>query len=570
MTTSQREAPEFIDWTWSQIEPQYRALQEREVTAETIDAFLRDWTVLSDRVSELSARTQLATDVDTADADASKRYHTLVTDTMPKVEEAEHRLGQKLLASNIVPADMEVPIRRLRVDDELFREENLPIQSEERLLAEKYFKITGGRTVEWDGQEIPISQLAPVLEEQDRGRRERAWRLGAQRRLQDRDSIDHVWKKLIRGRHQIASNAGFSDYRAYRWRDLKRFDYTTDDAQEFHRSVERAVIPAVTRIFERRSHKLGLSSIRPWDRNVDVSGLPPLHPYTDAGELEEKVGSIVHRVDPALGEHFDTMRDERLFDLASRKNKAPSAYCTVFNATGRPFIFGNATSVHDDVTMLLHEGGHAFHTFEMLHLPYAHQKSLDAVPIEFAEVGSMAMELLAAPYLTADEGGFYSTEDAARARLGHLQRILTLLCWVSVIDAFQHWAYEDPEAGADADMADSRWQALVGRFVPFVDWTGLELELRNDWRSITNLFGAPFYILEYALAQLGAVGVWANARRDQAEAVRQYRHALSLGGTRSLPDLFAASGIRFAFDEGTIRDAVTLIESTIEELEVDR
>jgi oligoendopeptidase F len=560
-------APDFMTWTWADIEPRYAELQGREVAAENVDGFLRDWTHLSQQVDELGTRLKLETDQNTADEAVAERFRGYVEEIQPKITEAEHRLTEKLLETGLTPAGMDVPLRGMRVEAEIFREENLPLQSEETLLAEEFLKITGNQSVEWEGKEIPLPQLLPVLEEPDRARREQAWRLGASRRLQDRDAISEVWRQLLDLRTRIAANAGFSDYRSYAWKALKRFDYTPEDAYAFHHAVERFLVPVVSRLYEQRRQRLGIGSVRPWDREVDVSGEPPLKPYDSADELEEGVVAMLHHVDPVLAGYMETMRSEGLLDLQSRTNKGPGAYCTNFAATGRPFIFGNAAGIHDDVITLLHEGGHAFHAFEMAHLPYEHQKGWDAVPMEFAEVGSMSMELLAAPYLTRDQGGFYAEHDAARARLAHLESILTLLCWICVVDAFQHWAYEHPEEAADPDTADDAWERIYARFLPFVDWSGLEAERRFDWRRVPHMFIAPFYFLEYAIAQLGAIQVWANARGDQRSAVEQYRHALSLGGTATVPDLFAAAGARFAFDEETLREAAALVESTIEELE---
>lgn len=568
--TEATETPEFMSWTWADIEPRYQALESRELTKETIDSFLREWSEVVEQVEELGARLKVASDINTADEEASARFRAYIEEIDPKVKEAEHRLEEKLLAGGLTPKDMAVPLRNMRVDTELFRQENLPLESEEALLAEEYLKLVGGQTVEWDGKEIPLTMLVPVMEEQDRERRERAWRTGARRRLQDRAAVDEIWGKLLDVRQREARNADFPDYFAYRWREMKRFDYTPNDIKQFHRSVEKVVVPAVSRMFERRRRMLDLESIRPWDRDVDVLGRGPVHPYQTADELATTMSSIFHHVDPALGGYFDQMRQEGLLDLETRKNKAPGGYCITFSAVGRPFIFGNATGIHDDVVLLSHEGGHAFHVFEMQHLPYAHQRGLGSLPIEFAEVASMGMELLASPYLAADQGGFYSREDAARVRLAHLEGVLSILPWIAVVDAFQHWVYEHPEEAADPARCEDEWAQLMRRFMPYIDWSGLEEELRNDWRRIPHLFASPLYFLEYALAQLGAVQVWANARRDQAEAVRQYRHALSLGGTRTLPELYAAAGVRFAFDEETIQNAVTLLESTIDELAAEQ
>lgn len=567
MAGASTEREDFLAWTWDDMEPRYREIEAMPLEADSAPAFLGAWSDLTSRIGEIGARLKLATDQNTADEAIAERYRVFVEEIAPNVEEAEQRLKEKLLASGAVPPGMEVPLRVMRVEAELFREENLPLMTEEKLAAEDYFKISGAQTVEWDGEEIPLVQLTPVFEEQDRNRREMAWRAAATRRLEDRDAVQEVWATLLDVRGRIARNAGFPDYLSYRWRDLRRFDYTPEDAEQFHAAVESIVVPAVSRMYERRRQRLGLPSLRPWDREVDVFGRGPLQPYDTADELEDRTSAIMHRVDAVLGDHFDTMRRSGLLDMESRKNKAPGAYCTIFDAARRPFIFGNASGTHDDVVTLLHEGGHAMHVFETEQLPFLPQRTFDSMPIEFAEVASMGMELLAAPYLTREEGGFYSEEDAARARIQHLEGVLSLFPWTVVVDAFQHWVYRHPEEARDAEAADAAWSDLMQRYMPFVDYSGLERERANDWRRIPHLFGWPLYFLEYALAQLGAIQVWANARKDQATAVSRYRQALSLGATATLPQLFETAGARFAFDGAMLRDVVELVEGTIEDLE---
>lgn len=570
MTAAGTETEDFLAWTWDDMEPRYREIEAMALDADSGAAFLGAWSDLSSRVGEIGSRLKLASDQNTADEEVAERYRVFVEEIAPNAEEAEQRLKEKLLASGAVPSGMEIPLRAMRVDAELYREENLPLMTDEKLAAEEYFKISGAQTVEWDGEEIPLVQLQPVFEEQDRERREKAWRATTARRLHDRQAVQQVWVRLLDAREGMARNADFPDYLSYRWRDLGRFDYTPEDAVQFHASVEKVVVPAVSRMYERRRKRLGLPSMRPWDQTVDSFGRGPLQPYDTAEELEEKTATIMRRVDPVLGDHFDVMRRSGLLDMESRKNKAPGAYCTVFDTVKRPFIFGNASGTHDDVVTLLHEGGHAMHVFEAEHLPFLHERSFDSMPIEFAEVASMGMELLAAPYLTRAEGGFYSEEDAARARVQHLEGVLSIFPFTVAVDAFQHWAYRHPEEARDADAADAVWSDLMQRMLPFVDYTGLERERGNDWRRIPHLFGWPLYFLEYALAQLGAVQVWANARKNQAEAVRRYREALALGATATLPQLFQTAGVRFAFDEPMLRHVVDLVESTIEELETQR
>jgi oligoendopeptidase F len=567
MATTETSKPDFMSWTWQDIEPRFEELEARELGPGDVETLLRDWSDLSSRISELGTRLEVATTQNTADEQASKKFRAFVQEVKPRASEKDQRLKEKLLATGQVPEGMEPAIRLMRQEAELFREENLPLQSEEQILFEDYFKITGAQTVEWDGKEIPILQLQPVYEELDRSRRERAWRSASGRRLQDANAVDEVWRKLLDVRHRISRNAGFSSYRQYRWLALGRFDYSVEDAKQFQDSVEAVVVPAATRLMEKRAQRLGLESVRPWDRFVDPLGRDPLKPYQAMSEFLERVSSIFHKVDERLGGYFDTMRGESLLDLESRKNKAPGGYCTALYAANRPFIFCNCVGSHADVGLLLHEGGHAFHVFQTNSLPYIQQRTIGAIPMEFAEVASTAMELLASPYLAADAGGFYDTSDAARARHDHLEMQIIQWTWIAAIDSFQHWIYEHMDDAADTERLNGVWEKTVARYMPFVDYSGLETELRNDWRRILHLFAAPFYFIEYGLAAIGAVQVWANSLEDQQTAVEKYLHALALGGTRPLPELFSAAGATFAFDEATLGRLMGLMEAQMEELE---
>jgi oligoendopeptidase F len=415
----------------------------------------------------------------------------------------------------------------------------------------------------WEGQELTITQLYPVFQEIDREKRERAWRLSAERQLADRQAIGELWGRMLTLRSRIAKNADLPDYRAYRWSELLRFDYTKEDCYSFHRAIEQVVVPAARALYEKRRQRLGLKSLRPWDLDVDPFSRPPLRPYQTIEELESKTSAIFHQVDPQLGAYFDRMRSEKLLDLDNRKGKAPGAYCTAYEAAEVPFIFANSVGLHDDVQTLLHEGGHAFHVFESVHL--AHQQI--EVPLEFCEVASMGMELLAAPYLTTDRGGFYTADEAARARIETLEFNLRFWPYMAVVDAFQQWVYDNPTKSSDPATCDSQWAELWDRFMIGVDWSGLEDEKVTGWQRKLHIHTVPMYYVEYGLAQLGAVQVWRNALGDQAGAVAAYRRALSLGGTVTLPQMFAAAGAKFAFDEEILGQAVDLIMKTIAELE---
>lgn len=555
---------EFKDWPWTKIEPYYQELQERELNADTQEAWLKDWSHLAELISETYQRLYVAITVDTTDQESEQKYNTFVDKIFPNVQAAEQVLKKKLLASGLQPEGFEIPLRNMRLEADLFRQENLPLLSEEMKLNTEYDKIIGAQTVEWEGQELTILQVQPIFQELDRAKRESAWRLASSRQLVDRQAINALWGKLLAVRTQLAANAGRPDYRAFRWQQMLRFDYTPSDAVRFHEAIEKVVVPAAKRMYEKRRQQLGLETLRPWDLDADTSGKPPLRPFQQVDELKSKVSAMFHRVDPQLGAYFDEMRRDHLLDLENRKGKAPGGYCTSFTRERRPFIFMNAVSTHDDVQTLLHEGGHAFHCFETAHLPYYQQLELG---LEFAEVASMGMELLSAPYLEAKEGGFYSEAEAARARIEHLEGIVRFWPYMAVVDAFQHWVYTHPQQAQDPDQCDAQWGALWDRFMVGVDWSGLEAEKVTGWHRKLHIHQVPFYYIEYGLAQMGAMQVWRNALRDQAEAVAAYRRALSLGGTVTLPELYQTAGARLAFDSGTLQELVDLAEETIARLE---
>lgn len=551
------------NWRWDDFAPHFDELLNRPLSAATVDSWMRDWTHLQNIMGEIFSRARVATTQDTTDEEAEAHLKNLLATIFPAMTQTNNKLQRKLVESGLEPENFELPLRKMQTDIALFREANIPLFQREQALTLEYNKITGAQVVQWEGEEVTLLQLAKVNEDQDRSKREAAYRLGVERWLQDREAVNTLWGQFYALRIEVARNAGFDNYRDFRWQQMKRFDYTPEDCETFHNAIEQVAVPAMLRIREKQRQRLGVDTLRPWDTAVDPDGRPPLRPYENIDEFASKAEAIFRHVDPQLGEYYATMRHENLLDLPNRKNKGPGAYCTRFPLIKRPFVFMNAVNAQGDVRTLLHEVGHAFHGFEVLKLPYADQQSY---PIEFAEVASMAMELLAAPYLTEEFGGYFNTQEAARDRIKHLEKIVQFWPYMAVVDAFQQWVYTSGH-GADPAACDEKWAELWDRFEVGVDYSGLEAHKVTGWHRKQHIHRIPFYYVEYGLAQLGAVLVWANALKDQAGAVAAYRRALALGGTRSLPELFAAAGAKFAFDAETLGQAVELIEQTIANLE---
>ena len=552
---------------WSQFEPVYIELEKTELTKTTISDWLKNWTIIGDVRDELYNRLYVATTVNTVDKNAQDRFDYFMNEIFPKAKAAEQKLKEKLLASGLTIPGFEIPIRNMRAEAELFQEENLKLMVEEERLNTLHDQVMGAQSVDWQGEEKTVRQMEVVLREIDRENRKAGWELMGKRQLADRQTINQRWADYIKLREKIAENAGFSNYRSYRWKELMRFDYTLEDCKAFHHAIEKTVVPAAQRMADRRKKALGIDTLRYYDLFVDLSGKPPLTPFSDVREMKDKTSAIFHYVLPQFGDYFDQMDKEGLLDLDNRKNKAVGGYCTGFSYTKRPFIFANAVGIHDDIQTVLHEGGHAFHAFESFKLPYFQQYSESAIPIEFAEVASMAMEFLSSPYLSKEFGGFYSEADTARARVDHIEANLFFWPYMAIVDAFQHWVYENPKDGKNPQACDVKWAGLEKRFRPYIDWGGYEDVMMTGWHRKDHIHQAPFYYVEYGLALLGAVQIWKNSLEDQQKAVAAYRQALSLGGTATLPKLFETAGARFAFDTKALQEAVDLLESTIQSLE---
>ncbi len=566
-----RTAVDFLSWHWAQIEPYYADLASRAVTERTADGWLADWSRIAELLEESFWRLYVATTTDTSNAQAQALYSAFIDETQPAARVAEQKLKQKLIGSGIEPPGFEIALRNMRAEAALFREVNLPLLGEEKALGAGYQKIRSAQTVEWEGKALTLPQLSPYLLDPDRAIREKAWRLGTGRRLQDREAINQLWQSGLRLRDQLAKNAGLPNYVEYRWRQLLRFAYTPQDCETFHAAIEDVAVPAASRIFEKRRQRLGLDRLRPWDAGwdiaVDTSGQPPLEPFDHIDELVAKTGAIFRRLDPALGEHFDLMAREKLLDLDNRPGKMAGAYCTTYAAARRPFIFMNAVGLHVDLLTLVHEAGHAFHWCESYRQPYFQNRGLDFQPIEFVEVASTAMEYLTEPFYADPEIGFYSQQEAARAQIEHLETAVLFWPYMAVVDAFQLWAYTHIDEALDPAACDAQWAALIRRYVPDVDWSGLDDALESSWQPKIHLFESPLYYVEYGLAQLGAIQLWRNALKDPASALRDYQLALGHGSTLALPELYAAAGVRLSWDAPALREAVGLIRARLDSLE---
>ncbi|HYW31730.1 MAG TPA: M3 family oligoendopeptidase [Gemmatimonas sp.] len=532
-----------------------------DAPSDAVEAWLATWSRLDTLVGEAGTLAMIAYTGNTADADAERAYLRFSMEIFPQLEEQQVRLARRLLEIGWTRPDFETTLRRFRTDIEIFREANVERFAQIEELSAAYQKITGGLNVEWDGVTKTIPQLQPFLKSNDRNERERAFRLGAEAYLVQRDALATLFDDMYKLREAVAREAGFADFQQYCFAAKHRFDYTPADCARFHDAVRTTVKPAVARLMEHRRRSLGVDVLRPWDVTVDLTASTPLKPFADVDTFVARARSIFSRVDPELGERFGIMADEGLLDLESRPGKAPGGYCTDLAFRGRPFIFMNAVGVPDDVQTLVHEAGHCFHDFATHGLPLTWQRRTGH---EAAELASMSMELLAMPFLVAPDG-YYTLEEARVAWMEHLEDVLGSLVHIASVDAFQAWIYTDP-AGADRDARDAKWLEIRAEFESGVEWDGLQQERVARWYRQLHIFELPFYYIEYGIAQLGALQILRNAVRDPGEAVAAYKRFLELGGTRSLPELYEAAGVKLLFDADAMGELVAFVEERIDAL----
>ena len=551
----------FAGATWETLASFYREMDAAPLDAATLEAWLARWSRLDELVTEAASLAMIAYTSDTASAAKKAAHLRFSTEVLPQLEAAEVALAKRFVAVGTDRPELQTTLKRFRCAIAIFREANVPLVSEAEGLAAQYQQITGSMTADWGGERVPLPRLSPFLKSHDRAVRESAWRAANLPYLSARDALSALFDRMVQLRQTMARNADFADYRDYVFAAKCRFDYTPEDCTQLQGAIEQKVVPAMLRALEHRRQRLGLAQLRPWDLAVDPWRATSPVPYHNVAELQETAARIFSAVSPDLGGQFRTMMAEGLLDLESRPGKAPGGYCDTLHARGRPFVFMNAAGVAEDVTTLLHEAGHCFHAFASHARPLIWQRHPGA---ESAELASMSMELLASPHL-ARPTGYYSDADALSTRLEHLEDTLISLAHIASVDAFQNWIYTDP-AGGDGAARDQAWLALRERFEPGVDWSGLTEERTARWYRQLHIFLYPFYYIEYAIAQIGALQVWRNARRDPAGAVAAYRRFLALGATRPLPELYREAGVEMSFDAGLIGDLVAMVEEEMAEL----
>ena len=549
---------------WQTIEPFFKELLEREINSKTeLEKWLKDMSELEAMIYEDSCWRQIKMTVDTTDKKAEESFNFFFMEIQPKIQPYAFELNKKLINCSFTgELDKEkyfTYLRSIRKHIELFREENIPIQSELSVLQQRYGMITGMMTVEVNGKAYTLQQAGKFFESDDRKLREEVYRKINERRLRDKDELDKLFTELVKKRNQEALNAGFENYRDFKFKELGRFDYTKEDTFKFHNSVKEHVLPLAKKIYERKKQKLNLETLRPWDMEAEPEGTKPLTPFKTGKELLDKTIECFTELRPFFGDCLRQMDAMKHLDLESRNGKAPGGYNMPLAESGAPFIFMNAAQSMHDVTTMVHEGGHAIQSFLTHSLEL---NSFKDYPMEIAEVASMAMELFSMDHWDVF---FNDKEELKRAKEHQLERVITLFPWIAVIDKFQHWIYENPNH--TIEERTKNWLRIVNEFSDgVIDYSGLEKYVENGWQKQLHLFEVPFYYIEYGIAQLGAIGLWMQHKKDSEKALDHYVDAMSLGGTKTLPELSKTAGLKFDFSSENIKTLMEFVKQEMDKI----
>ena len=548
---------------WDDIRPYFEDLESRQlVSSEALRKWLQDLSEVEAVLEEDLAWRYILMTIDTRDENLSNRYQNFVANIQPHIAPYSDKLNKKLVecdySKELEGKAYEIYLRKINSEIGIFREKNVPLISELQTESQEFGTISGGMSVDVDGKKLTMQAAAAELRSTDRSYREKVWRAMHEEREDKRESLDELFSSLVKKRHQVALNADFANFRDYKFEALGRFDYTPEDCFAFHESIASEVSPLIKGLKDKRRKQLGVDSLRPWDLAVDPLSRAPLQPFKTIPELVDNSVSAFDRVNPFFGDCLATMNKMGHLDLDSKEGKSPGGYNYPLYELGVPFIFMNAVGTPRDLVTMMHEGGHAIHSFLTRDLELT---SFQSCPSEVAELASMSMELISMDHWDL----FYQDEDLIRAKQEHLEDLLAVLPWIGIIDKFQHWIYENPDHTVEERTA--KWIEIHNYFTPeVVDYSGIEGALESMWQKQLHLFEVPFYYIEYGMAQLGAIAVWRNYKRDPQKAIADYRAALSLGYTKSIGDIYETAGIRFDFSREYVAELITFVKEELAKL----
>lgn len=551
---------------WENIKVFFDDLLNREINNKNdLLKWMKDRSELESVLDEELGWRYIKMNINTKDKDAKEKFDFFINKIVTKILPYKQKLNKKLIVNYktfknyLKDKKYEILLRNIKNEVKIFRKKNIPLLIEEKKKSQEYGAITGSMTINFNGKELTLQQGRKYLKSNNRKIREEVYLKINERQLKDAIKLNNLFSDLINIRNKIAQNADFDNYRDYMFVSLGRFDYTPEDCYNFHTAIQKEILPIINELNKERKEKLKLDKLRPWDLDVDITGKEPLKPFDTAKELIEKTKECFYRLDPFFAECIAIMEEMKHLDLESKVGKAPGGFNYPLDETGVPFIFMHSVGTHRDMVTMIHEGGHAVHSFLTRNLEL---NSFKHCPSEVAELASMGMELLTMDHWDVF---FKEKEELKRAKKEQLEKIISILPWIAIIDKFQHWIYLNPKH--TIEDRTKKWNEIFDAFSSnLIDWTNLEKYKNIIWQKQLHLFEVPFYYIEYGIAQLGAIALWRNYKKNPTETVKKYKEALKLGYTKSIAEIYEKAGIEFNFSQNYIKEIADFVKYELEKL----
>ncbi|MCU5605147.1 M3 family oligoendopeptidase [Bacillus cereus] len=449
---------------------------------------------------------------------------------------------------------------KIKNAQKLFCEENIELEIQEDKLVTEYFEITGGLSGIWDGEEKTITELQSYLQDSNRDTRKKAKTIISEQFLSVEKELQNILNQLIEIRHQKAKNIQLENYRDYMFKKYERFDYSAKDCYELAESIRKYVVPLKDKILLEKKDKLQVDTLRPWDVSAVTPDQKVLKPIANENDLIEKSTHIFNKLDVEFSALLNRMYKHNCLDLTSRKGKAAGGFCEYLPASQLSYIFMNLNYTQDDIVTFIHEMGHSIHN-ELIK-PLKLRQYIE-IPAETAELASMTMELFSLNYWDT----FYTDKkDLKQAKINFFKDVISYLPIMLIVDQFQHWLYENPSHTSEERnekylQLQKHYQSSVIHIDGYENW------IATSWLPVLHIFEVPFYYIEYAIAQLGALQMYKQYKEDPKQALENYKKALSLGSSQSIKEVYDAAGIRFDFSGETIKELMLFVEKELELLE---
>ncbi|MDB5477560.1 MAG: Oligoendopeptidase [Alphaproteobacteria bacterium] len=554
---------EFAVTDWEGVQPFADDLLSREIDSPAeFERFLEDQNELDVILWDDYAWREIRATCNTEDKEAAQRLEEYEQNIAPPLAVLKDKIGRKILSSVYAPQyekpGFAIMRQRLKDKEKVFHPDNTALANSISQNVAAVRALEGKRSVTLDGTDYTFEQAADMLSLNDRSKREEAWKATANRLAQDKTELDVIFDDMFRLRQAQAKNVGLENYRDYKYIELGRC-YTPSDSEKFYQGIKENVVPLLKTMHETRKENMGVTHLYPWDLLVDPLNRKPVKAFENAGDLVEKSQTMFDNIDPVFGAVFRSIKEKGHLDLMSRMGKASGAYLQPLYEKNIPFMYQNATGKMDGVGTISHEGGHAVH--EVLMAPVGFKAYRD-YPMEIAELGSMAMELISMDHWDV----FYDNkEELLRAKREHLENIIVKLPWIGIVAEFQDKLYVDGNPGIE--QRHELWEELRKQYdTGEVETTEYPHPTRTSWHKQNHIFSVPFYYIDYGIAQLGALQVWRNYKQEPEKALAQFKEGLTLGNTKSIKDVYETAGAKFDFSSEMQKELMQFVGEEIETL----